>query len=212
MIAAVLPEWGHVVATLPDGERFVFRPTLGRTAALAGGDASFAVRAYAAMHSPPPPAQYAATIDGAMPPPQAAQAAPHPLDELAERVLRAYCDTDPEPLFHSPGMPDCGLMRPAEKMHLARHLLEHAIIGARSGEMPRGSVGEDGPEFSDKFDPGEHIAAAMAHLGLTFDAASEMTMTGLQYLILAKSPKKQVPDISEDEYSEIMGLGEYFEK
>lgn len=74
---------------------------------------------------------------------------------------------------------------PAHILPLARCLLKHGITGALP-PLPR-RAGEE-PEYIDKFAARDHVAMAMAHLGVSEQDAWRMTMTGLIAAMRAKFP------------------------
>lgn len=123
--------------------------------------------------------------------------------EAAAYVLAVLCDSeDVTPLTGWRGA-DCwhpGAMPEAEMVLIARHLMQHGCCGrARPGS------GEGG--YAQEFSAAEHIAAAVAHLGMTPEAAAALSMTELQLAFEAKFPdaatkKRDVP--SADEYRQFM--------
>lgn len=69
---------------------------------------------------------------------------------------------------------------------LARCLLKHGITGALQ-PLPR-RPGDDEPTYVKEFVAREHVAIAMAHLGVSERDAWNMTMTGLVGALRAKFP------------------------
>jgi hypothetical protein len=156
----VLVECGFVRATVSDGRQFSFTPSLARIAAL--GSPQDIVATYAALHGP--------------------QAA----DEAAY-VLAGLCDQDdPTPLI---GWRDeqgwqPGAMPASEQVIIARHLLQHGIVGkAKPAESSSG-------RYSNRFDASEYIAMARVHLGLSTADAEALSMTELHTLFEMKFPGK----------------------
>jgi hypothetical protein len=122
--------------------------------------------------------------------------------EAAAWVLAVLCDSeDVTPLtgWRDEAGQHPGAMPEAEAVLIAQHLMQHGICGrARPGG------GEGG--YAQEFHVAEHVAAAVAHLGVSRDEALAMSMTELQLLFEAKFPeaakKRDVP--SEDEYRAFM--------
>ncbi len=81
-----------------------------------------------------------------------------------------------------------GLADPAALVPLARCLLKHGITGALP-ELPRPADAE--PEYVHEFDARQHVALAMAHLGVSERDAWQMTMTSLVGALRAKFPQVQ---------------------
>jgi hypothetical protein len=204
----MLVECGLTRAQLPDGSEWTFRPSLGRIAEL--GSPREIVELYAALcggSGAPVP-----VVGAEMQPWAGAWLQPwggmpdrrsQHMVAAAERILAALCDTeDVTPLtgwrdadgWHPGAMPE------AEMVLIAQHLMRHGICGkARPGS------GEGGG-YAQEFHAAEHVAAAVAHLGVSRDEALDMSMTELQLLFEAKFPdaakKRDVP--TEDEYAAFM--------
>lgn len=81
-----------------------------------------------------------------------------------------------------------GLVEPDAIVLLARCLLKHGVIGALP-ELPRKA--DEEPEYLQEFDARQHVAIAMAHLGLSEGEAWQMTMTGLVAALRAKFPPQE---------------------
>lgn len=174
----MLVECGFVRATSPDGAEFTFTPSFARIASL--GTPHEIVSLYAGLHGS-----------------NAAQEAAY--------VLACCCDQkDPTPLI---GWTDeagqhVGAMPAAEQIIIARHLMQHGIVGrARPG-----GKGGDG-KFSDRFEASEYIAAACVHLGLTRSDAEALSMTEFQTMFEMKFPdagekRRDVP--TREEYDTAM--------
>lgn len=172
----MLVECGFVRATAGDGVEFSFTPSLGRIASL--GSPHEIVHLFAALHGP-----------------NAAKEAAY--------VLACLCDQDDSlPLI---GWTDeagdhPGLMPASEQIVIARHLMQHGIVG-----KARPSNGEG--KFSDRFDAAEYVAAARVHLGLSSADAEALSMTEFQTMFEMKFPeagekKRNVP--SREEYDAAM--------
>lgn len=173
----MLVECGFTRAADSEGREWTFRPSLGRIAAL--GSPREIVQLYADLH-------------GA----RAADAAAYVLAVLCDQEdvtpLTGWLD---EQLVRRPGaMPE------AEQILVARHLMQHGIVGkARPGRKGEG-------RYSDSFEAAEYIALAVAHLGMSPTAAEALSMTELQLALEAKFPelnkKRDVP--SAEEYRAFM--------
>lgn len=84
-----------------------------------------------------------------------------------------------------PGTYRRGAVPAAHVLPLARSLLAHGVVGEVSA-LPRREDAE--PEYQTEFHPREHVATAMAHLGLGEREAWAMTMTGLVLALRSKYP------------------------
>lgn len=167
----MLVECGFVRATASDGAEFTFTPSLGQIASL--GSPHEIVTLYAGLHGP-----------------NAAKDAAY--------VLACLCDQDdPTPLL---GWTDGaerhqGLMPAAEQITIARHLMQHGIVG-------KAKPGQGDGKFSDRFDAAEYISAARVHLGLSSADAEALSMTEFQTMFEMKFPqagekKRDVPSRAE---------------
>lgn len=151
---------------------FTFRPSLGRIASL--GSPTEIVSVFAALHG-------------------------SKAEEEAAYVLACLCDQDdPTPLIgwrDEEGWHD-GSMPPAERVIIARHLMQHGIVGkARPEQAGSGN-------YSDSFDASEYIAAARVHLGLSSADAEALSMSEFQIMLEMKFPEagKAVDIPTLDEY------------
>lgn len=155
-----------------DGKEFSFSPSFGRIAAL--GSPHEIVDLFAGLHGP-----HSRTT--------------------AAYVLACLCDQeDPTPLigwldaegWHAGEMPE------AEAVIIARHLMQHGIVGKARPEKKG-----DGA-YSDTFDASEYISAARVHLGLSSADAEALSMTEFQTMLAMKFPEanktRDVP--SREEY------------
>lgn len=169
----MLVECGFVRAVTDDGQEFTFRPSLSRMASL--GSPHEIVATFAALHGPD-------------------------ASKEAAYVLACCCDQeDPAPLigWRDDAGQHPGAMPEAEQIVIARHLMQHGIVGkaspARRGEG----------KFSEKFDAAEYIAAATVHLGLSDADAGALSMTDFQIRFAMKFPeankKRDVP--TREEYA-----------
>lgn len=170
----MLVECGFVRAVASDGAEFTFRPSLARIASL--GSPQEIVSLYAGLHGP-----------------RAAQDAAY--------VLACLCDQeDATPLvgwtdeqgFHA------GLMPPDEQIIIARHLMQHGIVG-------KAKPGTSGGEYSDSFKAAEYIAAACVHLGLSRENAESLSMTEFQTMFDMKFPDSKAKEVpGRDAYKAFM--------
>jgi hypothetical protein len=173
----VLVECGFVRAQTAEGVEFTFTPSLGRIAAL--GSPPEIVGLYADLHGPR--AQASATY-----------------------IMAILCDQDdPTPLigWHDEALNlHAGAMPPVERVIIAKHLMQHGIIGKARPETKG-----DG-EFSDSFHAAEYIAAARVHLGLSSADAEALSMTEFQTMLEMKFPaasdRRDIP--TADEYDAAM--------
>jgi len=171
----VLVECGYVRATDGDGAEFTFAPSLGRIASL--GSPHEIVEIFAALHGP------------------------HAERESAY-VLACLCEQDdPSPLIgwrDETGWHD-GSMPPSERVIIARHLMQHGIVGKARPESTGSGT------YSPTFDASEYIAAARVHLGLSSADAEALSMSEFQLMLEMKFPdaaKRGANDIpTADEYA-----------
>lgn len=171
----MLIECGFVRAVAPDGTEYTFTPSLARIASL--GDPHSIVKLYADLHGP------RAEIE-------------------AGYVLACLCDQDdPTPLI---GWLDAdgwhpGAMPEVEKILIARHLMQHGIVGkAKPG---RSGSGQYAPEFH----AAEYVAAARVHLGMSTADAEALSMTEFQAAFEMKFPEAKAAEApSRDEYKAFM--------
>jgi len=158
----MLVECGFVRATTGQGEEFTFTPSLGRIADL--GSPHEIVALYAALHGP-----------------HAAQDAAY--------VLAGLCDQEDGSALigwhDEAGAWHDGEMPPAERVIIARHLMQHGICGAARPDAP---AGQGGGQYSERFDAAEYIAAARVHLGLSSADAAALTMTEFHTMFAMKFP------------------------
>ena len=160
----MLVECGFVRAVASDGAEFTFRPSLARIASL--GTPQEIVSLYAGLHGP-----------------RAAQDSAYVLACLADQddVTPLVGWTD-EQGFHA------GLMPPDEQVIMARHLMQHGIVGKAKPGTKQG-------EYSDTFMAAEYIAAACVHLGLSREDAESLSMTEFQTMFEMKFPDSKAKDV-----------------
>lgn len=156
----MLVEAGLVRAVDGDGREWTFRPSFERIASL--GTPHEIVALYAGLHGPTAQTE-------------------------AAYVLACLCDQeDPLPLI---GYRDedslvyvPGLMPAGEQIIIARHLMQHGIVGtARPG-------GNDG-KYSSAFDATDYVSAARVHLSLSSEDAAALSMSEFQKMFEMKFPK-----------------------
>lgn len=177
----MLVEHGFTLATLDDGTEFSFTPSLGRVARL--GTPREIVEQFARLHGP-----------GAV--------------SAAREVLAVFCDQGAEALPRLIGKPYAaglqplgkvwgappprwkpGAMPDAHQVAMARHLMVHAVSGARKPDAEQDD--DEGGDYVAEFDVGRHIAAARVHLGLSEAEAEACSMTQLLQLFAVKFPKDE---------------------
>ena len=162
----MLVECGYVRATAPDGMELTFAPSFGRIASL--GSPQEIVSLYAGLHGS-----------------NAAQDAAY--------VLACLCEQDdPTPLtgWHDEHGNHAGMIPPDEQIIMARHLMQHGIVG-------KAKPGTKSGNYSDSFHAAEYIAAACVHLGLSRSDAESLSMTEFQIMFEMKFPDskaKEAPD------------------
>lgn len=170
----MLVECGFVRATAPNGREFSFTPSMGRIAAL--GSPSEIVQLYADLHGP-----------------RAIEAAAYVLATLCDQDdcldLIGWIDADGR---------NQGLMPESEQILVARHLMQHGIVG-------KARPGSGGGQYAAEFNAAEYISAARVHLGLSSADAEGLSMTEFQTMLEMKYPdmKKNAPP-SRDEYRNFM--------
>lgn len=155
----MLVECGYVRATAPDGAEFTFAPSFSRIASL--GSPQEIVSLYAGLHG------YRAAQDAAY-------------------ILACLCEQE-DPLdligwLDANGLQP-GTMPASEQIIIARHLMQHGIVGKAKPQTGGGS-------FSDSFHASEYIAAACVHLGLSRVDAEAMSMTEFQTMFEMKFPEQ----------------------
>ena len=170
----MLVEAGFVRAQAADGVEFSFTPSFGRIAAL--GSPQQIVALYAALHGPDAEAE-------------------------ATYVLACLCDQDDAtPLigwFDADRTRHDGAMPAAERVIIARHLMQHGIVG-------RAKPAKGDGQFSDRFDAADYVAAARVHLGLSSADAEALSMTEFQTMLDMKFPdqaekSREIPTLEEYE-------------
>lgn len=171
----MLVEHGRVVAQTSDGREWSFTPSFKNISTL--GKPHDIVSIYAGLHGQ---------------------------DAAIEAAYVLACLCDQENALEVSGWRDeagwhDGLMPVTEKILIARHLMQHGIIGTAKPSKGDG-------QFSDRFDAAEYITAARVHLGLSVEEAENLSMTEFQHLLEMKYPSKEkerdVP--SREEYDAAM--------
>lgn len=159
----MLVECGFVRVRHGDGGEWTFSPSLGRIAGL--GSPAEVVELYADLHDP-------VKAEGA-----------------ARYVLASLCDQDDTtPLvgWHDADTmtAHAGAMPAGEQIVIARHLLQHGMVG----QARPGVAGAHRGEYASTFDASEFIGLARVHLGLSSADAEALSMTELQRLLELKFP------------------------
>lgn len=164
----ILTSIGEIGIT-QDGQRYILRPSLFCMTQL--GDPEEIVRVYASvMHDQPHPAQF--------------------FDALA--VIYACSDDD---LSHVYGYVDesgeyvKGLAPESDVLPLARCLLKHGIIGDYD---PLPQPEHEPKQYVSSFNARDHVALAIAHLGMSSKEAWAITMTELVGALRAKFPQAEI--------------------
>jgi hypothetical protein len=166
----VLVECGLVRVTAGDGTGATFRPSLERIASL--GTPSGIVELYARLYGPNAEAAAADVLAGLCDP-EDAEALPALIGEpvAAPQGVR----------WAGGAIPD------EERLVLARHLMQHGMVGkAKPGATRNAERGS----FSPTFDAGEYIAAAVVHLGMSEADAADLSMTAFQQRFEMKFPEQ----------------------
>ena len=171
----MLVECGFVRAQTENGDEYTFTPSFARIASL--GNPAQIVQLYADLHGFR--ASYAAGY-----------------------VLTVLCDQDdPTPLIgwlDEGGMWHSGSMPVHEQVLIARHLMQHGIVG-------KAKPSKGGGQFSQEFHAAEYIAAARVHLGLSSADAESLSMTEFQTAFEMKFPEAKAKELpSREEYREMM--------
>lgn len=119
-------------------------------------------------------------------------AALHGSDALnAARVVILACGGDLELTGH---YGDAGEMPDADQIIIAKHLMQHGIVG----KVKKSS---GGGKYSPRFDAAEYILAAQAHFGMTRADAGELTMTEFSMLLDMKFPEQKTHEKpTQDDY------------
>jgi len=166
----MLVECGFVRATASDGREWTFTPSFSRISTL--GHPEEIVSLYAALHGPS-------------------------ADKEAAYILACLCDQeDPTQAvgWRDGEGPHPGLIPVADQIIIARHLMQHGIVG-------KASPGKGGGEYSPRFDASEYISAARVHLGLSSADAEALSMTEFQTMLEMKFPQAKPKEVAtDDEY------------
>lgn len=185
----MLVECGLVRITAGDGAEATFRPALGRIAALASPEGL--VELYGALHGAHAETAAADVLAGLCDPENlealpALIGAPHWEAQESEAQTSFTLGSVPRLQFVG------GVVPPSERVIIARHLLEHGMVGrARPGGDGRSAQGS----YSQSFNAAEYIAAARVHLGLSSADAEAMSMTELQRMFELKFPDATRQDV-----------------
>ncbi len=167
----MLVECGHVQAQTSDGSEWSFTPSLERIAGL--GTPREIVALYADLHGPRAP-QCAAYVLACL------------CDQEDPSKLIGWHEADPDAKPDKPRLRWVqGLMPEAEQVVIARHLMQHGIVGKAK---PGGEAKSQAGQFAAEFDASEYVLAARAHLGLSAADAGALSMTELQRLLEMKFP------------------------
>lgn len=187
----MLVECGFARVTTSEGEEYTFTPSLGRIADM--GSPRELVELYAAVHG-----------DNAAP--------------YARYVLACLCDQpDPLPLIGGVHIDPKTLSEPprviparmpeAEQIVIARHLLQHGMVGkAKPGARRKSEQGQ----YAQAFDAAEYISAARVHLGLSSADAEALSMSEFQQMFAMKFPEAGAKAADIPTREEYMAAMEHF--
>lgn len=122
-------------------------------------------------------------------------AALHGSDALnAARVVLLACGGELE-LVGCYG--EAGEMPDADQIIIARHLMQHGIVGKVKKSSGSG-------KYSPRFDASEYIDAARIHFGMTQADAGDLTMTQLGRMLDMKFPEQKTHEKpTQDDYREL---------
>lgn len=160
----MLVECGFVRATTAAGAVVTFTPSFGRIAQL--GTPHEIVALFAALHGPNAPQDAAYVLAGLC-------------DQEDGSALIGWHD--------EAGVWHDGEMTPAERVIIARHLMQHGI----SGTARPGATSGQGGQYTDRFDAAEYVAAARVHFGLSSADAEALSMTEFQTMLAMKFPNSE---------------------
>lgn len=79
---------------------------------------------------------------------------------------------------------EAGLMPDSEQIIIARHLMQHGIVGRVKKSGGSG-------KYSPRFDASEYIDAAMIHFGMSHNDAGQLTMTQFGRMLDMKFPEQK---------------------
>ena len=122
-------------------------------------------------------------------------AALHGADAVnAARVVILCCGGDFDLVG---GYGELGLMPNDEQVLIARHLMQHGIVGKVK------KTGGSG-KYSPRFDASEYIDAAMIHFGMSQEDAGKLTMTQFGRMLDMKFPEqKQHEKPTQEDYRDL---------
>lgn len=112
-------------------------------------------------------------------------------------VLLSCCDEDVTPLIGHMGTRwgsfVMGAMPVDDMIHLARSLIRHGVIGIQ----PSSSQQKKSDDYTTEFKARDFVSQAVAHLGISSEAAWNMTMTEFSGAMKAKfgEPEKKGPNL-----------------
>ncbi len=189
----MLVECGFVRVQTGDGGDWSFTPSLGRIADL--GTPRELVELYAALHGEDAGRHARWVLAGLCD-------QEDPLSLIGGEVISL---TDPK----APARVIPAAMPEAEQIVIARHLLQHGMVGkARPGGKAKAEQGG----YAQEFDAAEYIAAARVHLGLSTADAEALSMTELQRLFAIKFPDADKPARDIPTREEYLAAMEHFKQ
>lgn len=172
------------------GDRdYLFRPSLLAMDSL--GSPSEIVEKFATLYSAPPENPYF--------PMQAYRSWERDIVSVSYDVLVACCEEDVIELVGHMGTRwgtfKSGLIPSSDMVHLARMLMVNGLIG----DVPPAKSGPSKGEYSAEFDARKYVSQAVIHLGLTPDAAWNLTMTEFILYMREKigEPEQKTPTLEE---------------
>lgn len=170
------------------GERdYLFRPSLSAIDSL--GSPTEIVEKFTALFEPPKINPFW--------PSQSYRAWEREVSSVAYDVLMACCDEDVTDLIGHMGTRwgtfVLGAMPPQDMVHLARSLMRHGVIGIQ----PSSSQQKKSDDYTAEFKARDFVSQAVAHLGISSEAAWNMTMTEFSGAMKAKfgEPEKKGPNL-----------------
>jgi hypothetical protein len=170
------------------GEReYMFRPSLAAMGSL--GSPAEIVKMFVSLNSGP--------VINPFWPAASLRSFERDLLSLAYDVLVACCDDDVTPLLGHMGSKWGSFIPGAMPSHnmvpLAQSLMKHGVVGG----LPVTGKSKGSDDFTTEFHARDFVSQAVAHLGMTVDAAWNMTMTEFCGAMKAKygEPEKKAPNV-----------------
>lgn len=187
-----LTEIGQVGIMTGDGREYVLHPSLFNIAAI--GSPEEIVSTYADLHYMDAELANALAQSGNTAAFNAYIERCHKTQATAAAIVILACGGDLE-LVGCYG--EAGKMPDADQIIIARHLMQHGIVGKvkKSG---------GGGKYSPRFDASEYIDAARIHFGMSQKDAGELTMTQFGRMLDMKFPEQKTHEKpTQDDYREL---------